>query len=149
MEYLIRTIQPQDLTALVDLCNKHAEYEQAAYDPTNKEQLLSEAIFAENPKLFCWVVEINKQLQGYASYTFDYSTWDAGTFLYLDCLYLEPESRGLGIGEAIMQKLKQRAQQNNCINIQWQTPYFNTNAIRFYERLGGSGKHKVRFIWDL
>lgn len=149
MEYLIRAILPQDLTVLIDLCRKHAEYEQAIYETANKEQLLREALFTESPKLFCWVIESNKQLVGYASYTFDYSTWDAGTFLYLDCLYLEPQCRGLGIGEEIMQKIREVARQNNCINIQWQTPDFNTRAIKFYERMGGLGKSKVRFVWDL
>ena len=149
MEYQIRAVQAQDLTALIDLCRKHARYEQASYDPTNKEQLLGETLFAGNPKLFCWVVESDKQLVGYASYTFDYSTWDAGTFLYLDCLYLEPECRGLGIGEEIMQKLKVIAQQNNCVNIQWQTPDFNIRAIQFYQQIGGVGNNKVRFAWDL
>ncbi len=149
MEYLIRAILPQDLTALIDLCRKHAEYEQAIYETANKEQLLREALFTESPKLFCWVIESNKQLVGYASYIFDYSTWDAGTFLYLDCLYLEPQCRGLGIGEEIMQKIREVARQNNCINIQWQTPDFNTRAIKFYERMGGVGKSKVRFVWEL
>ncbi|RFS15119.1 GNAT family N-acetyltransferase [Emticicia sp. C21] len=149
MEYQIRAIQAQDLPALVELCHKHAEYEHADYNPIGKEEQLSKVLFAETPKLFCWVVESNQQLVGYASYTFDYSTWDVGTFLYLDCLYLEPGCRGLGIGEEIMQKLKVIAQQNNCVNIQWQTPDFNTRAIRFYERMGGVGKNKVRFTWDL
>jgi len=149
MEYQIRALQTQDLPTLVDLCRKHAEYEQASYDPVNKEKLLKEALFAEAPKLFCWVVESNQQLVGYASYTFDYSTWDAGMFLYLDCLYLEPECRGLGIGDAIMQKLKTIARQNACVNIQWQTPDFNIRAVKFYERIGGIGNNKVRFKWDL
>lgn len=149
MEYKIRAVQAQDLPILVELCRKHAEYEQAIYDSINKEKLLAEALFTESPKLFCQVVESNQQLVGYASYTFDYSTWDAGIFLYLDCLYLEPEYRGLGIGEEIMQKLKEIAQKNACINIQWQTPDFNTRAIRFYERVGGVGKNKVRFVRNL
>lgn len=149
MEYQIRAVEAQDLLALVGLCHKHAEYEQANYNPINKEEQLGKALFAETPKLFCWVVESNGQLLGYASYTFDYSTWDAGMFLYLDCLYLEPECRGLDIGEEIMQKLKGVAQQNNCVNVQWQTPDFNTKAIRFYERMGGIGRNKVRFVWDV
>lgn len=149
MAYLIRKVETQDLLALVELCRKHAEYEQAEYDSATKQELLSSALFDTPPKLYCWVVEHNKQLVGYTSYTFDFSTWDAATFLYLDCLYLEPSCRGLGIGEEIMYRLKQVAQHNNCVNIQWQTPYFNTGAIKFYKRIGGVGKEKVRFLWNL
>ncbi len=34
-----------------------------------------------------------------------------------------------------------------CVNVQWQTPVWNERAIRFYQRLGGEGKEKVRFVF--
>jgi GNAT superfamily N-acetyltransferase len=149
MKYLIRDCQPKDLNVLVDLCQKHADYERATFDPIGKEDGLKNALFNEQPKLFCLVVEANKTIVGYASYTFDFSTWDAATFMYLDCLYLEENIRGFGIGEAIIEKLKQIATAKNCINIQWQTPKFNEKAIKFYHRIGSTGKDKVRFFLDL
>jgi GNAT superfamily N-acetyltransferase len=63
-------------------------------------------------------------------------------------LYLESEFRGQGIGEVVFEKLKEIAKQNDCINIQWQTPVFNERAIKFYNRIGGTGKDKVRFFID-
>ena len=133
---------------MVELCVKHSEFEQANYNPTGKADLLKKALFTDNPKLYCSVIESNNKLQGYFSYTFDYSTWDAQTFLYLDCLYLEPEFRGKKIGEVVFEKLKEIAKQNDCVNIQWQTPIFNERAIKFYNRIGGTGKDKVRFFID-
>ena len=69
--------------------------------------------------------------------------------MYMDCLYLEEEIRGFGIGEALIEKLKQIGTAKNCINIQWQTPEFNSRAIKFYHRIGATGKDKVRFFLDL
>jgi GNAT superfamily N-acetyltransferase len=149
MKYLIRDCQPKDINAVVDLCQKHADYERAIFDPIGKKDGLKNALFNEQPKLFCLVVEANETIVGYASYTFDFSTWDAATFMYLDCLYLEEEIRGFGIGEAIIGKLKQIASDKKCINIQWHTPKFNEKAIKFYHRIGGTGKDKVRFFLDL
>ena len=74
MEYLIRDCEEKDLTDLVELCQKHAQYEQASYNPDGKLKNLREAIFSKNPKLFCLVVEINQKLVGYATYTYDFST---------------------------------------------------------------------------
>ena len=149
MEYIIRECEEKDLTELVELCGKHSAFEQANYNPTGKETLLKNALFSDKPKLFCSIIESNNKLQGYFSYTFDYSTWDAQTFLYLDCLYLEPEFRGLRIGEIVFEKLKGIAKLNACINIQWQTPIFNDRAIKFYNRIGGTGKDKMRFFIDI
>lgn len=148
MEYIIRECTEKDLPELVELCCKHSEFEQATYDPTGKEILLNRALFSDSPKLYCSVIESRDKLQGYFSYTFDFSTWDAQSFLYLDCLYLEPEFRGQKIGEIVFQKLREIAKQNDCLNIQWQTPVFNERAIKFYNRIGGTGKDKVRFFID-
>ncbi|WP_281227274.1 GNAT family N-acetyltransferase [Flavobacterium aquiphilum] len=149
MNYLIRDCHPEDIIRLVDLCLKHAEYERASFNPVGKEEKLKNALFGESPKLFCLIAEISGTIVGYASYTFDFSTWDAATFMYMDCLYLEEDARGFGIGEALIEKLKQIATDKNCINIQWQTPEFNKRAIKFYRRIGGIGKDKVRFFIDL
>lgn len=149
MEYLIRPCEIKDLSALVRLCQNHAEYEQAAYYNAGKEELLGTALFAEDPKLFCMVIESNNQLAGYFSYTFDFSTWDAQNFLYLDCLYLEPAYRGFGIGEQAIEILKVVGKENKCVNIQWQTPIFNERGIKFYKRIGGNGNEKMRFSIDL
>lgn len=148
MEYLIRKCTEKDLSQLIELCGKHADFEQAIYNSTGKEALLKKALFTDTPKLFCYVVESENDLQGYFTFTFDYSTWDAKTFLYLDCLYLEPEYRGHRIGEVIFEKLTEIAKQNSCVNIQWQTPIFNERAIKFYKRIGGIGKEKLRFFID-
>jgi GNAT superfamily N-acetyltransferase len=149
MDYIVRKLEQDDLANLVKLCKNHAEYEQVSYNIINKQELLKKAIFTQKPKLFCYVIDCRKELVGYFSYTFDFSTWDAQTFLYLDCLYLEPNFRGLKIGEQIFEKLSHIGQENNCINIQWQTPIFNERAIKFYTKIGAVGKDKKRFFLNL
>jgi GNAT superfamily N-acetyltransferase len=149
MEYSIRKCEIKDLSKLVILCQKHAEFEKSEFFPEGKEENLKNALFAKNPKLYCLVVSTAETIVGYASYTFDYSTWDTAAFLYMDCLFLEEEARSFGIGEVLIEQLKQIAIQNNCINIEWQTPQFNIRAIKFYNRIGAKGKDKVRFTLNL
>jgi GNAT superfamily N-acetyltransferase len=146
MNYLIRQLEERDLPELITLCAHHAEYEEAGYDPVGKADLLKTAIFCNTPKLYCLVVEVDDKLVGYVSYTFDFSTWDASLFLYMDCLYMEPDYRNKGIGAVIFDKLKEAARERNCVNIQWQTPIFNKRAVNFYLRIGGLVKEKSRFI---
>ena len=97
MEYTIRNCEIADLPKLVVLCQKHAEFEKADYNSQGKEEGLKEALFSENPKLFCLVVATDNDIVGYVSYNFTYSTWSAGGFIYMDCLFLEEEARNFGI----------------------------------------------------
>ena len=146
MEYVIRKCAVSDLPALIELCYDHAQFEQTPYDRNGKLELLNEAVFSDSPKLNCYVIDSAEKLAGYFTFTFDFSTWDAQQFLHMDCLYLEAEFRGMKIGEKVFELLKAIAKENNCVNIQWQTPEFNTRAIGFYNRIGGMGKKKMRFF---
>jgi len=149
MDYLIRYCKEEDMEAIVGLCIGHALHERAEYDPAGKQELLTQLLFASSPRIFCLVVEIGGRVVGYATYTFDYSTWDAGKFLYMDCLYLEPACRGLHIGEELVRELAAIAGREGCVNMQWQTPDHNEGAIRFYRRIGAEGRNKVRFSMEV
>jgi len=149
MEYTIRTCEIADLPKLVILCQKHAEYEKADYDSKGKEEGLKKALFDEQPQLYCLVVSTPNDIVGYVSYSFLYSTWDAGNIIHMDCLYLEEQARNYGIGEVLIDKLKQIGKEKNCVNMQWRTPQFNERAIKFYNRIGAKGKEKICFFLDL
>lgn len=145
MDYIIRPCEEKDLPELIELCEAHAIHEKAEYNPEGKLEGLKEAIF-NTKKLNCWMVEIDGKVEGFTTYTFDFSTWDAAPFLYMDCLFLNESCRGKGIGAEIMRKIRQIAKDNKCVNIQWQTPEFNVQAIKFYVGLGSVGKQKMRFF---
>lgn len=149
MEYTIRTCEIADLPKLVILCQKHAEYEKADYDSTGKEEGLKKALFDKDPKLHCLLVSTPNDIVGYVSYNFFYSTWEAGNVIQMDCLYLEEQARNYGIGEVLINKLKQIGKEKNCVNMQWRTPQFNERAIKFYNRIGAKGKEKICFFLDL
>jgi len=141
----IRFAKERDLPRIIDLCHQHAEYEQAQFNKRDKENLLYKAIFGEFPVLKCLVVAKENSIVGYATYMRQFSTWDADFYIYLDCLFLTEETRGKGLGTALMDKIKEYAKSENCTFIQWQTPEFNKKAIRFYQKNGGTSLKKERF----
>jgi GNAT superfamily N-acetyltransferase len=143
--YLIREIKENELDDLIPLFEEHAIYEQAEYNRAGKRERLAAELFKADSRLNILVVEIGEKIQGYCSYTFDYSTWSAAKFLYMDCLFIREQFRGLGIGSAIIKKLLITAKDNDCENLQWQTPVFNASAITFYKKNGATAKEKVRF----
>lgn len=146
---IIRFIKPNDLAQLVDLCEKHANFEKSDYNSQNKIKLLNNAIFKEIPDLYCLVVESDNNLIGYATYIKQYSTWDASSYIYMDCLFLTDESRGFGLGEKLIDQIKKEALNLNCSLIQWQTPDFNKRAMKFYNRIGAESKDKKRYFLEI
>lgn len=145
MQYSIRAVEPEDLDELLVLMQEHAHFERAGFIPDGKKERLIPALFNPDPRLYCWVVETSAGLNGFASYTIDYSTWDAADFIYLDCLFLRPACRGMGIGSKIISKLRAKAIADNCVAIQWQTPDFNKEGIKFYLKNQAQCSKKVRF----
>lgn len=149
MDHQLRPAEPADMDQLIQLCAAHAAYEQSDYDPVGKSERLSGLLFAPNPNLHCRVVVQKGKLLGYMAFARQVSTWDAGYYVYMDCLYLKPEARGLGLGQMMMDEIKRYAQSENCHEIQWQTPAFNEGAIRFYKRNGAVAKSKERFFLNI
>ncbi len=145
----IRFAEKKDLPEIVELCRLHALYEKSDYDIKGKEEALAKYIFDESPALYCMVAEHEGKLIGYVTYMKQFSTWDACHYMYLDCLFMRESARGFGIGEQLMNHVKAAAAESDCQLIQWQTPDFNTRAIKFYKRIGAISKSKERFFWEV
>ncbi len=145
----IRFIKKDEIDDLVELCRLHAEYEQSAYTSSGKKEKLLSGIFDNPPQLYCLVACIEEQIIGYATYMTQYSTWDACNYIYMDCLFIKQDFRSLGIGPKLVDRIIEEAKKLNCSLIQWQTPDFNTRAIKFYKRIGAFSKSKERFFLEV
>jgi len=147
--YKIRKAEPKDILKLVELSADHAAYEKATYRSLGKAPLLEHHLFSEQPSFYCLVAEINGEVVGYTAYMKQFSMWDCASYIYMDCLYLDEDARGFGLGEKLVLQIKEHAKELGCTLLQWQTPSFNTRAIKFYKRLGASSKSKERFYLSI
>lgn len=150
----IRFAVQEDLHRISELCQLHADFEGALeavklVDDFEYLIRLEELLFRASPAVFCLVADVENIIEGYATFMPQFSTWGATRYLYLDCLFLTQEVRGMGIGKKIMLSIKAEAKKFGCLEIQWQTPDFNNDAIQFYQKLGAKPKMKQRFSWSL
>ena len=147
---MIRFIQENEIDALLVLCVKDMPItKKPSYDSKGKKEALTQALFAEKPDLYCLVAVLDEKIVGYATFMKQYSTWDVRYYIYMDCLFLTEETRGQGIGKAMMERIKIEALALACNLIQWQTPDFNVDGMRFYNRLGAISKSKERYFWHI
>jgi len=146
MKYHIRSANNKDQESILNLMKAHAEFEGHTFKFTEKNTQLPPL---NKSPIQIFLVESPKRIVGYMSVVKQFSTWDMDWYLYLDCLYLTKETRGLGIGKQLMQQLTVYAQQQKIKTIQWQTPKSNLSAIAFYKKLGAVNKEKHRFFWEI
>ncbi|MGW0601910.1 N-acetyltransferase family protein [Streptomyces sp. NPDC002776] len=143
----VRHARPADLPGIAALAAEHAAYEKAVEPPADLPQRLEKLLFgqADPPRLSVFVAELGDDLVGYASCAPEVSTWDGDEYLHMDCLFLRSGHRGLGIGPMLMAAVVADARTRGLDRIQWQTPSWNTDAIRFYDRLGARATEKLRY----
>ncbi|MFE0454803.1 GNAT family N-acetyltransferase [Streptomyces sp. NPDC058914] len=143
----VRHARPADLPRVAELARLHAEYERAAPPAPDLAERLHALLFGTPaPRLRCLVARApDGEVVGYATCAPELSTWDGREHLHMDCLFLAPGHRGLGLGALLMDAVTAEARALGLTAVQWQTPAWNEGAIRFYDRLGAAAREKVRF----
>lgn len=63
------------------------------------------------------------------------ATWSVGPYCYLEDLFVHPDARRTGMGEALIEHVRQWAQQNECAKVYWLTQDHNHTARRLYDRV--------------
>lgn len=77
-----------------------------------------------------------------------FSPMDASPGAWLDGLAVEERYRGRGIGRALMQEARRRAEEAGCDSVILHTHEDQKEALRLYEELG-LVRHGLLMIWDL
>lgn len=145
----VHAVRPCDMPSLVTLCEAHAHYEKAAYEAAGKSEPLHRALFTSPPRLYGWLAWLKGVPVGYATASLEFSTFTGCEYLHMDCLFVDAEARGNGIGDTLMGEVIAKARSLGLAEVQWQTPEWNLGAIRFYGRQGAIAKAKQRFVLAL
>lgn len=128
-----------DVPAIVALIRELADYEKLLHEVVATEELVERALFAPKPMVECVVARHAGAVAGFALFFHNYSTFLARPGLYLEDLFVRPEHRGNGIGEALLKYLAHLAVERGCGRMEWAVLDWNKRAIEFYERMGARG----------
>ncbi len=149
MSITLRPLTRAELDPLVELCAEHAAYERATYSPNGKRDALASYFFADPPRATCLLAATPNGLAGYTTWSREFSTWEACEYLHMDCLYLRPAWRGRGIGARMLQRLVADCAAAGLAHLEWQSPLWNQQALRFYQRQGATLTEKARLRLSL
>ena len=120
-----------------------AEYEKSRSEVHSTEELLHDALFADDPAVWCSILEHvdesgTSRVAGFAIWFRNFFTWTAKHSIYLDDLYVREQYRGLGYGKALLAHLAQICVERDYPRLDWWVLDWNP-AVEFYRRIGAIG----------
>jgi GNAT superfamily N-acetyltransferase len=134
---VIRPATASDVPAILQMIHDLAIYEKEPDAVRNTPEMLTAALFCEQPSVFATMAENEAgDVQGFAVWFLNYSTWEGVHGIYLEDLYVTADSRGEGHGKALLQYLADTAVERGYARVEWSVLDWNEPSINFYRKLG-------------
>lgn len=137
-ELTIDDATPEDLPHVLRFVRELAAFEKCADQVEATVEDLHRVHFGPGAHVRSLIARLAGQPVGFALWFFNYSTWTGRPGIYLEDLYVAPEARGRGVGEALLSRVAAIAVERGCARFEWWVLDWNESAIGFYERLGAS-----------
>ncbi len=130
-----RYAEERDTAVILRFIRELAEYEKMLDEVVATEDLLRKWIFEKKKAEVLFALEDGEEV-GFALFFHNFSTFLGRAGIYLEDLYVKPEKRGMGYGEALLKKLAQTAVERGCGRLEWWCLDWNRPSIDFYLSLG-------------
>ena len=132
----IRFATEADVPLIFQFIKDLAEYERLAHAVVTNEDVLRRTLFG-NPRFAeVLIAEDETGPVGFALFFHNFSTFLGVPGIYLEDLFVRPETRGKGYGKALLSKLASIAKERGCGRVEWAVLNWNEPAIGFYKSLG-------------
>ena len=129
----IRPAVPGDEGLILSFIRALADYEHMSDQVVATPELLREWIF-ERKKAEVLFAEAEGKPVGFALFFHNFSTFLGRAGLYLEDLFVLPEERGKGYGEALLRHLARTALDRGCGRLEWACLDWNRPSIDFYTK---------------
>jgi len=132
----IRPAVPADAAAIISLMRDFAVFEKLLEYFEITDSKLIEVLFGKDRFAQCLVAEDGGLLAAYAIFYPNFATFRGQLGMHLEDLYISPEFRGRGIGEAMLREIAKIAAARGFERIDFQVLDWNKPAIDFYLKHG-------------
>ena len=129
----IRPAVPGDEETILSFIRALADYEHMSDQVVATPELLREWIFEKKKAEVLFAVAEGSAV-GFALFFHNFSTFLGRAGLYLEDLFVLPEERGKGYGEALLRHLARTALDRGCGRLEWACLDWNRPSIDFYTK---------------
>lgn len=136
----IRPATAADVPLILQFIRDLAAYEKLLPEVEATAERLRATLFpaAGRPVAECVLAFWQDQPAGFAVFFPNYSTFLAQPGLYLEDLFVRPELRGRGVGQALLRHCARLANARGCGRMEWAVLDWNESARDFYRRFGAA-----------
>jgi len=138
MSVSVRAAGPADAAVIVGFIRALAEYERLAHEARASLADVERDLFGPAPRVFCDIAEAEGEAVGFALWFYNYSTFRGRHGIWLEDLFVLPESRGRGAGKALLKRLAERCAAEDLGRLEWAVLDWNAPSIAFYDSLGAA-----------
>jgi GNAT superfamily N-acetyltransferase len=132
----VRPARPEDVPLLLELFGELAEYEHLEHELRATAEQLREALFGERPAAAALIAERDGEALGYALFFPTFSSFLASTGVWLEDLFVRPDSRGEGVGGALLSAVATQVRERGGERLEWAALDWNELALGFYRKIG-------------
>lgn len=145
---MIEVVNENNFDELLGLMRQYQEFYQVVSisDERNREFF---AQFGQHSSLGCqFLYRRNKIAVGFATVYFSFSSTAVAKVAIMNDLYTRPESRGQGVGKALINHCLDYALGRDAVRLQWTTALDNEVAQRLYNSLETSKKPWLFYLYQ-
>lgn len=145
----LRNATVDDIETIGALIKGLADYEDLAHEVTWSLDELREQLFgpASSTKVTLAIHETTNEVAGFALWFPTFSTFRGDHGIWLEDLFVKPEFRGYGYGQALLGFLRDATPGR----VEWMVLDWNEPSIKFYDSLGAApvpGWTRYRWLAD-
>ena len=131
----IRPLAANDFAQWSDLWRQYLEFYQSSVPQTVYETTFDRLIDAKNTAQNALVADQAGTLVGLVHFIYHPHNWRVENVCYLQDLFTAPNTRGQGVGRALIQSVYDLADKNGTPSVYWLTQDFNKTARLLYDRI--------------
>ena len=147
--FKIREATAADVPVLLTLIRELAAYEKLTRKVVVTESRLRKWFFGARPVAEAILGYLHGEAVAYAAFYPTFSTFSGQPGFYLEDLFVQPDYRGRGYGQAMLRHVARIAQKKGFTTISWSVLHWNQPAIRFYRHLGAKPAPKNWLVYTL
>jgi GNAT superfamily N-acetyltransferase len=132
---IIRPVTREDFPQWLPLWMGYNTFYKRPDLPLEITQVTWARFFDAYEPMHALVAEQDGKLLGLVHYLYHRHTTMIAPTCYLQDLFTVPESRGQGIGRALIEAVYQRARDAGAPRVYWQTHETNTTAMQLYDKV--------------